>query len=82
MRHRLTTVPLLATLTTSLATLAACEPSPKSIGSLDGETDGETEGEPATCEAQLTEEACAATVPAPGCAWVGVQTFPTWMPVK
>jgi hypothetical protein len=36
------------------------------------------EGEPVTCEAQLSEETCAATVLEPGvqwCAWVSVQTF-------
>jgi hypothetical protein len=78
MRHQRAILPLLATLTTSLVTLAACNPSPKSIGSLDGETNGETDGEPATCQAQSTEEACAATEPEPGvrgCAWVSVQTF-------
>lgn len=40
-----------------------------------GDGDGD---EPAACEAQLTQEACAATVLEPGlrwCAWVSVQTF-------
>jgi hypothetical protein len=47
----------------------------------DGESNGDVdmgEGEPATCEAQLTQEACVATMSESGnrpCAWVSVQTF-------
>jgi hypothetical protein len=42
MRHQLATILLLATLS---STLAACDPSPKSIGSLDGETGDNTTGD-------------------------------------
>jgi hypothetical protein len=47
------------------------------VNNGDGDGDGD-DGAPATCEAQLTEEACGATVLEPGlrwCAWVSVQTF-------
>jgi hypothetical protein len=56
----------------ALACAACAEPN------ADGDGDGDDDGEPATCEAQLSEEACAATAPEPGlrwCAWVSVQTF-------
>jgi hypothetical protein len=45
MRHQPATILLLATLTTTLATLAACDPSRKSIGSLDGETGESSSGD-------------------------------------
>jgi hypothetical protein len=56
----------------------ACAACDEGESNDDGSATDDGDGEPLTCEAQLSEQTCAATVLEPGtrwCAWVSVQTF-------